>query len=257
MNWQYSRVDFLPSHARCFFCHRPLTRTKGIIIRDELGAENFAGANCAKKHLGDIGEPLLDVTKMALLVVADEGPVLVATAKPAPAKETDPATNDPAPPAPPARPPLPPVDQVVQYVRLRAEFMSKFRYSKGAVITTALEELSSTGEISESTRKKIAGAMRNAESQNSVLSERNIKKCIGMQHWLDEAIEHTNKDRREFLERMLQALHAHWHLTRGQLAAINKWGEILRKGVEDFPLLSESCFDGVTVPDFMVRKAKH
>lgn len=51
MNWQYSRVDFLPSHARCFFCHRPLTRTKGIIIRDELGAENFAGANCAKKHL--------------------------------------------------------------------------------------------------------------------------------------------------------------------------------------------------------------
>ncbi|WP_152994978.1 hypothetical protein [Pseudomonas aeruginosa] len=72
MTWSYLRRDFLPPLAICTFCRRPLHSEKGIVITDEVGTEAFAGPSCAKKHLGQPEERLLDVSRLALLVVADE-----------------------------------------------------------------------------------------------------------------------------------------------------------------------------------------
>ncbi|MCZ9717926.1 hypothetical protein, partial [Pseudomonas aeruginosa] len=74
-----------------------------------------------------------------------------------------------------------------------------------------------------------------------------------LNHWLVEAVQHTNKDRREFLEQMQTHLHRFWMLTPKQMAAINRWGEHIRKRIDDFPLLDEEAFSGVTLPEFMQR----
>lgn len=88
MTWSYLRRDFLPPLAICTFCRRPLHSEKGIVITDEDGTEAFAGPSCAKKHLGQPEERLLDVSRLALLVVADE---------PALHNESAPSTASPTP----------------------------------------------------------------------------------------------------------------------------------------------------------------
>lgn len=252
MTWSYLRRDFLPPLAICTFCRRPLHSEKGIVITDEVGSEAFAGPSCAKKHLGQPEERLLDVSRLALLVVADE---------PAQHNESAPTSASPAPEigagssptSSPQRPPLPPIDEVVQYVRLRCEAMNGFKFAVSKVLKLAHDEYKQSGEIEDDLRKQIGGAMRNAAANKSVLSPINVKRCIGLNHWLVEAVQHTNKDRREFLEQMQSHLHRFWMLTPKQMAAINRWGEHIRKRIDDFPLLDEEAFSGITLPEFMQR----
>jgi hypothetical protein len=90
------------------------------------------------------------------------------------------------------------LDAVVQYLRLRYEAMSGFRYQRSTLLTEAYEAFQLAGELDEVLRRRVAGAMRSAAEQNTVFSERNIKHCIGFHYWLAAAIEHTAIDRREF-----------------------------------------------------------
>jgi hypothetical protein len=254
MTWSYLRRDFLPSDATCVFCHRPLHSEQGIIIADRDGTEAFTGPSCAKKHLGQPEERLLDVTSLALLVVADE-PAAAADPVSTPSQKSDP--NDAAKskaPAATSRPPLPPLDAVVQYVRFRCEVMTDFKFAVSKTLEQAHDEYKATGAISEEVEKMVAGAMRNATADKTVLSPANVKLCIGFEHWLKEAVQHTSVDRREFLESMLSTLRRYWSLSSGQVRAINKWGEHIRKKNDDFPHLDEDVFARVVLPDFMRRK---
>lgn len=254
MSWSYLRRDFLPSQSNCVFCHRPLHSEKGIVICDVTGAEAFAGPGCAKKHLGLPEERLLDVTRLALLVVA-AGPADSTTEPPLAARQAQ-NTGDDSPSAPQApRPPLPPIDEVVQYIRFRCEAMTNFKFAVSKVLKEAHDSFVASGQISDGLRKQIGGSMRNAGTQSSVLSLANVKRCIGVEHWLSEAVQHTQVERREFLVRMLAHLHRYWMLSPNQMAAINRWGENIRRRVDDFPMLEEAAFEGVTLPEFMQRKA--
>ncbi|WP_370601787.1 hypothetical protein [Pseudomonas nitroreducens] len=256
MTWSYLRRDFLPSDATCVFCHRPLHSEQGIVIADGDGTEAYTGPSCAKKHLGQPEERLLDVTSLALLVVADEPAAADPASAPTPSQNSVP--NDGAESkarTATSRPPLPPLDAVVQYVRFRCELMTDFKFAVSKTLKQAHDEYKATGAISEGVEKMVAGAMRNASTDNTVLSPANVKLCIGFDHWLKEAVQYTSVERREFLESMLFSLHRYWSLSAGQIAGINKWGAHVRKRHDDFPLLDENVFAGVVLPDFMRRKA--
>ena len=121
---------------------------------------------------------------------------------------------------------IPGIDPVIQYLRLRYEAMSGFRYQKSVWLTEAYSAFQADGELDEFVRKRIAGTIRNAAEQKTVFSMRNIKHCIGFDHWLREAITHTQPDRREFLEAMIAKLHSRWCLTSGQIAGINSWAKV-------------------------------
>ncbi|HHH9441211.1 TPA: hypothetical protein ACP32N_003148 [Pseudomonas aeruginosa] len=133
--------------------------------------------------------------------------------------------------------------------------MTEFKFAVSKVLRQAHQEYQAQGEISENLRDQIARAMRNAEADNTVLSPSNVKRCIGIQHWLSEAVQHTNDDRRGFLESMQSKLHRFWFLTSGQVAAINAWGEVIRRRNDDFPHLDEGAFTGVVLPEFMRQKS--
>jgi hypothetical protein len=256
MDWHYSRVDHLVAGASCIFCGRLLKSQKGIVISDGTN-EAYAGPNCAKKHLGPPDERLLDVARLALLVVSDVDPDATgpdAHPTPLPGPDSGPrlGVEPRLPPTPPGtRPSLPPLDAVVQYLRLRYEAMSGFRYQRSTLLTEAYEAFQLAGELDEVLRRRVAGAMRSAAEQNTVFSERNIKHCIGFHYWLAAAIEHTAIDRREFLEAMVRKLHSRWALTPSQIEGINKWFANVRRRVHGFPHLDVRIFDGVVVPDFM------
>ncbi len=254
MEWQYSRVDHLQPGACCLFCSRPLKSLKGIVISDGT-REAYAGPNCAKKHLGAPEERLLDVARLAMLVVSDGDPLDEPPPVPA---------GDPVPQSGPeaigrkasvARAPLPPLDSVVQYLRLRYEVMNGFKFQRSALLTEAYSSLQS-GDLDETLRKRVAGTMRSAQANRTVFSERNVKICIGLNYWLHEALNNTPKERASFLEAMASTLHSRWNLSRGQLEAINKWGANLRRRVHGFPHLDVGIFDGVITPDFMRQKTK-
>lgn len=252
MGWQYSRVDHLGAGASCVFCGRLLKSAKGIVITDGT-EEAYAGPNCAKKHLGPPDERLLDVARLALLVVSDVDPDSPSdNAVPVPRSDSVPRSGtESSPHQPPGRPPLPPLDAVIQYLRLRYEAMSGFKYQRSALLNDAYETFQASGELDEVLRKRIAGSMRSAAEQKTVFSERNIKHCIGLNYWLTEAIQHTATDRRDFLEAMVAKLHGRWALTPTQIEGINKWFANVRRRVHGFPHLDEKIFDGVVIPDFM------
>lgn len=255
MGWHYARVDHLGAGASCIFCGRLLKSQKGIVISDG-SEEAYAGPNCAKKHLGPPDERLLDVARLALLVVSDadpEDPSSIATPEPRSDStpksgfEPNPAHSDSS----SSRPPLPPLDAVIQYLRLRYEAMSGFRYQRSELLTEAYKEFQANGDLDDVLRKRVAGSIRSAAQQKSVFSERNIKHCIGLNYWLSEALHHIAEDRRDFLESMISKLHARWALTPTQIEGINKWFANVRKKVHGFPHLDVTIFDGVVVPDFM------
>ena len=253
MSWHYSRVDHLDPKATCIFCGRALKSLKGIVISD--GAqEAYAGPNCAKKHLGPPEERLLDVARLALLVVSPGDPDSLTPAPDDLPPHSGPKTGNQV--AKATAVPIPGIDPVIQYLRLRYEAMSGFRFQKSVWLTEAYSAFQADGELDEFVRKRIAGTIRNAAEQKTVFSMRNIKHCIGFDHWLREAITHTHPDRREFLEAMIAKLHNRWCLTSGQIAGINSWGQGLRKRIDDFPHLDVTSFEGVVVPDFMQPKSK-
>lgn len=246
--WRYLRIDHLAPAAVCIFCHRPLRSARGIVITDGV-QEAFAGPNCAKRMLGNPEERLLDVTRLALLVVSDQDPGAPLASK-APPHDLIPQNGAEEGNRPP-RPALPPLDEVIQYLRLRYEFMTAFRFHKSKLLTEAYEQFRATGQLSDLQRRRVAGAIRNAAEQQSVFSVDNVMHCIGVDHWLKEAVEHTPADRREFLDAMRRKLHRNWCLSVGQLEAINKWGARLRLQVHSFPHLNIDVFQQVHVPPFM------
>ncbi|QIZ22359.1 Hypothetical protein (plasmid) [Pseudomonas putida] len=252
--WQYSRVDHLRPQAVCFFCNRPLRSLKGIVITDGTLEAN-AGPNCAKRMLGPPEERLLDVSRLALLVVSDsdfdtDSPTLDAAAA------STPQLVSVSQAALPNRGPLPPLDRLIQYLRLRYECMGEFSHHRSSLLNDAYDAFTLHGELSEEQRKRVAGTIRNAAELNLIFSEANVKRCIGLNHWLHEAVAHTHSDRRGFLEAMLRKLHSQWFLTAGQIAAVNKWGKQLRKRVHTFPHLDTEAFVGVRLPSFMQSKSK-
>lgn len=254
--WQYSRVDHLGPAAVCVFCNRALRSSKGIVISNG-DQEAFSGPNCAKKMLGLPVARLLDVTLFSLLVVSDEAPAesCVDTSK-CEARASVPQKSSDLPGTPTTRSPLPPPDRIVQYLMLRCELMKEFQYHKSKLLAEAYESYTTTGSIDEASRKRLAGTIRSAAENYTVFSEENVKRCIGVNHWLHEALEYTKPDRRGFLLSMLDRLHRQWCLSSSQLNAINNWGAGIRKLVHSFPHLDTESFAGIVIPDFMQPRKK-
>lgn len=244
--WSFSRVDFLPSEAVCTFCHRPLRSEKGIVVTDG-SSEHYSGPNCARKWLGRPEVRLLDVTRLALLVVTElaapvnDGPILPHSFPP----------NGTQLGRPTDRSSVSNLDDVTLYLRLRYELMSEFRFHRYAPLTVAYEELQSQGGVSDASRSYITTTIRNARHLNTIFSLDNIKHCIGLEHWLKVAVDATEPGRRHFLESMISVLHHNWRLSVKQLEAVNKWGEKLRLHVHSFPHLDAGVFEQVTLPRFM------
>lgn len=251
MEWGYARVDFLPiGGTTCCFCNRPLKSEKGIVVVNHNGDEAYSGPSCAKRELGNPDERILDVARLALLVVMDDSPP-PASIPPVPATKV-------TPPAPNAKngsgaAHTPAIDPVIQYLRLRYEVMGKFKGNVSKAMREAYSNLKAFGELDSDSERMLAGVMRRASTDSTIFSDRNIRHCIGIEHWLCVAMAQTKPDRREYLSSMLDRLHSHWMLTEGQIGAINKWGEGIRRVAHDFPVLDTQAFSGVKKPDFMAR----
>lgn len=250
--WHYLRIDRLPSGARCTFCNRLLRSGKGIVVADDAGEEHFSGPSCAKANIGESEERILDVSRIALCVVVKEDPPAKILAPPSPPASSAPKSGD----EPGRRPPLPPLDKVETYVRLRCEMMEGFRGHASVTLRAAFQELEGAGALSEASKVRISGLMRNAQRDNSVFSDANIRRCIAIDYWLRVALDHIATERTDFLKSMQAALHSSWRLTRGQISGINSWGQNLRRQVDDFPLLDVDAFEGVTLPEFMQNKPR-
>lgn len=247
--WSFSRVDFLPSEAVCIFCNRPLRSEKGIVVTDG-STEQYSGPNCARKWVGRPEVRLLDVTRLALLVVSE----LNAPTNEEPILPDSPAPAGPRPGRPPIRPAVKNLDDVTLYLRLRYELMSEFRFHRYAPLTVAYEELQSLGAVSDASRIYVTNTIRNARHLNTIFSLDNIKHAIGLDHWLKVAVAATEPGRRQFLESMTSPLHHNWRLSVKQLEVVNKWGEKLRHDVHSFPHLDAGLFEQVTLPRFMQSK---
>lgn len=251
MEFGYSRVDFLPLNgADCVFCHRHLRSAKGIVVIDHLGVEYFAGPSCAKRELGNPDERILDVARLALLVVAEE--VANKVSKTPIDNSASPGADLPdKPKASPAS--LPIIAPEVQYLRLRYEAMGRFKGNVSQVMRAAYATLQDQGELDVHSSRLLTSLIRKSGAENTIYSDRNIRRCIGVEHWLLVALEQTKPDRRTYLNLMLDKLHNGWMLTEGQLSGINRWGEGVRRVTHDFPVLDVRVFVGVTKPDFLIR----
>ena len=253
MEWSYVRIDKLPQRASCFFCRRLLKSGKGLVIANAQGEEHYSGPSCAKAHVGDPEERILDVTRIALSVVV-KAP---SAEKAKPATDAGPVNPDPNSGSQvDRRPPPPPIDEVHAYIRLRVEMLKRFRSHSNEHLNSAHRDLLAGNEIQEPAHTRISGLMRNAVRDNSIFSAKNVTACVAFEFWLSEALEYVKAERREFLQSMLSALRSKWKLTQGQVQAINSWGQVVRKVVDDFPLLDDQAFVGVTTPDFMRPKPK-
>jgi hypothetical protein len=253
MEWSYVRIDKLPPGASCTFCHRQLKSGKGLVIANAQGEEHYSGPSCAKAHVGDPEERILDVTRIALSVVVKEA--TTERAKPA----DNPGPENPGPDTGPQverRPPPPPLDEVHAYTRMRVEMLKRFRAHSNETLNSAHAALVAGTEIQEPARTRISGLMRNAERDNTIFSAKNVTRCVAFEYWLSEALEYVKSDRREFLQSMLSTLRSKWKLTEGQVQAINRWGQVVRKVVDDFPLLDDQAFVGMVTPEFMKSKPK-
>lgn len=250
--WHYLRIDRLPAGSRCTFCKRELRSGKGIVVSDDAGVEFFSGPSCAKAHIGESEERILDVSRIALCVV-------VKAEKTSPEKRPTPIVQSPAPnmgTGAERRPPPPPLDRVETYVRLRNEMMSGFKFHASTALKEAHQELQTNSVLSEESKTRVSGLMRNAHRDSTVFSDENVRRCIAMEFWLKIALENTRSNRREYLTSMLSVLHSRWRLSQGQISGVNKWGENVRKTVDDFPLLDADVFARVVTPEFMHQKSK-
>ncbi|MPQ69255.1 hypothetical protein [Pseudomonas sp. MWU12-2323] len=243
--WTYARIDRIESgEVHCIFCKRALRSGRLIVIHDEAGVEAYVGPACAKKHLGAPTEPILDLSKMAVLLVLKE------------AKEAGEShialdsADDVGHAQPNGHRQLIEVDEVASYLRLRAEHMPGFSGNATQRLREFHEQLFSDGGLTDSARLYVERLLAKSKAANTIYSARNVERCIGAAYWLKVAIEHTKPERREFLGKMLRSLREHWRLTSKQVEGINKWGAGVRKTVLDFPVLDASAFDGVKVPRF-------
>jgi hypothetical protein len=132
--------------------------------------------------------------------------------------------------------------------------MPDFKLHASAVLKEAFEVLERDGKLPEHLLQRISGLMRNADRDNSIFSDANVRRCVAVQYWISVALDHTREGRQDFLRGIQSALHSRWLLTQSQISGLNSWGQKLRSEVDDFPLLMTDAFDGVTVPDFMQGK---
>lgn len=116
--WTYARIDRIESgKVHCVFCNRVLRSSRLIVLRDEAGVEAYTGQACAKKHVGAPTEPILDLSKLAMLLVLKE-------AGERPFSSDNAEAVDQA--KPQERRQLMEFDEVANYLRLRAEHMPGF-----------------------------------------------------------------------------------------------------------------------------------
>lgn len=243
--WTYARIDRNElAQVHCVFCNRALRSGRLIVLRDESGTEAYAGPECAKKHLGAPAEPVLDLSRMAMLLVA---------------KGLQPSSGDPGDKLDGSKSkragrqagmPLIKADEVVDYIRLRVEHMRGFSGNATQKLRDFHSQLLRDAGITSDARLYVERLLAKSKQANTIYSHRNVERCIGADYWLRVAIEHTKPDRRDFLVGMLQSLHDHWRLTSRQIEAINRWGEGVRKSFEVFPVLDVTAFEGVHAPRF-------
>ncbi len=243
--WTYARIDRNElAQVHCVFCNRPLRSGRLIVLRDESGTEAYSGPECAKKQLGPPTEPVLDLSRMAMLIVVKGEQMPSGT------------PGDPFDDATPKRSGRKAVavslkaDDVVDYLRLRVEHMPKFSGNATQKLRDFHSQISLEAGISPDARLYVERLLAKSKQANTIYSHRNVERCIAAEYWLRIAIEHTKPERRDFLVSMLQRLHEHWRLTTGQVEAINRWGEGVRKSFEAFPVLEVTAFEGVHEPRF-------
>lgn len=240
--WTYARIDRIESgEVHCVFCNRALRSGRLIVLRDEAGVEAYAGQACAKKHVGAPTEPILDLSKMAMLLVLKE-------AGERPISSDNAGDVDQG--KPHERRKLMEFDEVANYLRLRAEHMPGFSGNATQRLREFHDQLVSDDGLTDSARLYVERLLAKSKAANTIYSARNVERCIGAAYWLKVAIEHTKPERREFLDKMLHSLREHWRLSSKQVEGINKWGEGVRKKVLDFPVLDALAFEGVQVPRF-------
>lgn len=244
--WTYARIDRNElGQVHCVFCNRPLRSGRLIVLRDDSGVEAFAGPSCAKTHVGAPSEPVLDLSRMAmLLVVRGEAPVRGGagndpddeTLRPEPARPRPGGKTEP--------------DEVADYLRLRVEHMQGFTGNATHTLREFHRQLSSEAGLGRDARLYVERLLAKSKKANTIFSHRNVELCIGAAYWLRVAIENTKPERREFLERLLSSLHEYWRLTSKQIEALNRWGEGVRKSVKNFPVLDAGAFSGVQDPRY-------
>lgn len=244
--WTYARIDRNElGQVHCVFCNRPLRSGRLIVLRDDAGVEAFAGPSCAKTHVGAPSEPVLDLSRMAmLLVVRVQAPV-----RGGPGNDPDDDTQRLEPvrprPAGKAEP-----DEVADYLRLRVEHMQGFTGNATQTLREFHRQLHSEAGLDSDARLYVERLLAKSKKANTIFSRANVELCIGAAYWLRVAIENTKPERREFLERLLSSLHEYWRLTSKQIEALNRWGEGVRKTVKDYPVLDPGAFSGVEDPRY-------
>jgi len=242
--WTYARIDRNElGQVHCVFCNRPLRSGRLIVLRDDSGVEAFAGPSCAKTHVGAPSEPILDLSRMAmLLVVRGEAPVRGGGGndpdddmqRPEPARPRPVSKNKP--------------DEVADYLRLRVEHMQGFAGNATQTLREFHRQLDSEAGLESDARLYVERLLAKSKKANTIFSHRNVELCIGAAYWLRVAIENTKPERREFLERLLSSLQEYWRLTSKQIEALNRWGEGVRKTIKDYPILDVGAFNGVQAP---------
>lgn len=245
MQWTYARIDRVESGlVHCVFCNRALRSGRLIVLRDESGGEAYAGPACAKKHVGAPTEPILDLSKMAMLLVVKldepDEPDEQGGDSPSGKKSSSRGVKTQSLER----------DDVVHYLRLRVEHMPGFSGNATQRLREYHSQLQNPGQLGENERIYVERLMGKSKAANSIYSLRNVERCIGAAYWLRIAIEQTKQDRREFLEKMLRSLCENWRLSTKQIDAINRWGEGVRRSVSNYPVLDVAVFEGVQAPRF-------
>lgn len=76
--------------------------------------------------------------------------------------------------------------------------------------------------------------MRNADRDNSIFSDANVRRCVAVQYWISVALDHTRKAVKISCGDSI-GTHSRWLLTQSQISGLNSWGQKLRSEVDDFP----------------------
>jgi hypothetical protein len=246
--WSYARIDRIEfGVVHCVFCKRQLRSGRVTVLHGVAGVEVYSGPDCAKKHVGQPTEQILDLSKLAMMIV------LKGESPPAD-QHVDPAKIKPSKRA--ARAQFLEADEVAQYLRLRAEHMGGFSGAATAKLRDFHQKLSTDDGLDSHSRRYVERLLAKSKLNNSIYSLHNVELCIAAAYWLRIAIDQTRPDRRDFLSRLLECLQEHWRLSKKQVDAINSWGDGVRKVYKDFPVLDSLVFDGVQAPRFAADQNK-
>jgi hypothetical protein len=193
--------------------------------------------------VGDPTEPILDLSKMAMLLVLRGEALPSGGAGKKPDDDPKPPKGSRPPPVAMAEP-----DEVADYLRLRVEHMQGFIGNATQSIRDFHRQLSSESGLDKDARLYVERLLAKSKKGNTIFSYKNVERCVGAAYWLRVAIENTKPERRDFLERLLRSLREYWRLTPRQMEALNRWGDGVRKTVSDYPILDVEAFSGVQSP---------